>query len=106
MVTAVSAIEVDRPERSVVLEVGRRVGERILAAQFGLNLVKAISHLLDRRREQHLTASLFGHFRKNLVALAAAWCPVGADGVDDRLSALAHLDCFVDSHTTLVVIAV
>ena len=43
---------------------------------------------------------------EDLIAATAARGPVGADGVDDGLGALAHLDGFVEVDAALVVVAV
>jgi hypothetical protein len=47
LVAAVVAVEINASERAVVLEVGRRIGERILTAQLFLDLFEAVRHFLD-----------------------------------------------------------
>src|ERR1035441_10639212 len=50
LVAPVVAIKIDRPESSIRLDVGRRVVQRVLAAQLFLDLSKAVGGFLDRRR--------------------------------------------------------
>src|ERR1700757_4288694 len=63
-VTAVVAIEVDWPERAVGFEVGGGVGERVLAAQFFLDVLEAGGHLLNGWREEDLSAGVACELRQ------------------------------------------
>src|SRR5580692_6204060 len=106
LIAAIVAVEIDGAEGAVVFEFGRRVGERVLAAQLLFNLLEAVGHLFDRWRKEDLAAGGLGHIGEDLVAPAAARGPVGADGIDDGLGALALLDGFVGMDAALVVVAV
>src|ERR1700685_692671 len=75
LVAAVVAIEINTSERAVVFEVGRRIGEGVLAAQFFLNFLEAVRHLFHRGREEDATAGGLGHLLQYLVAFAAAGRP-------------------------------
>src|SRR5579875_4058679 len=77
LVAPVVAIEINRAERSVVFKIGRRIGERILAAQFGGDVLEAVGKVLDRRREEDFAAGLFGELLQNLISASAARRPVG-----------------------------
>src|SRR5271157_5455470 len=57
-VAAIVAIKVDRAERSVGLEVGRRIGERVLAPKLFLDVVKAVGDFLNRGRKEDPAAGL------------------------------------------------
>src|ERR1035441_10024815 len=92
LVSPVSAVEIDSAECAVVLEVGRGVVERVLAAQLFFNTLEAGGHFLNRGREEDLAAGRLGHVAENFLALAAARGPIGADGVDDGFGALGHFD--------------
>src|ERR1019366_4637103 len=105
-VTAIVAVEINSAEGSVVFEVGRCIGECVLAAQFFFNVFKAGGHLFYRRWEKYLAASIAGELSEHLIAATATGRPIGADGVDDGLGALTHLDGFIEMHSALVVVAV
>ena len=77
-----------------------------MAAQLFFDVFEAVRHLLDRGREKHRAASGLGHLRQHGVAFAAAGRPIGADGVDDGLGALAFFDRFVRVDAALVVVAI
>ena len=68
--------------------------------------LKLLDICFDGWREEDLSAGVLRELGENLVALAAAGGPVGADGVDDGFGALAHFDGFIEVDAALVVVAV
>jgi len=67
-IAAVIAEEVDRSKCSVRLEIGRDVGESVLAAQLFLDFVESAGHLFDRGREHHLAARVRGELGQDFSA--------------------------------------
>src|SRR5580698_9913024 len=52
LVPAIVAVEIDGAECAVVLEIGRRIRKRVLAAQFLFDLFEAVRHLFHRGRKE------------------------------------------------------
>ena len=106
MIPPVQTVQINCPERPVRLEIRRRIRQQILASQFFRDAVEAVDHILHRRREKRPSARRLGHLAQRVVTASAAWSPVRADRVDDRLRSLAHLDRLVDIDAALVVVPV
>src|ERR1700757_3618078 len=83
LVAPVVAEKIDGAIGAVGSEIGRRIRQRILAAQLGLDVVKAGGLSPPRRGEKRLPAGGVRHLLQHLVALAAARGPIGADRIDD-----------------------
>src|SRR5215469_16219812 len=88
----IKGLEVECAESSVLFEVGWAIDERVLAAQFFLDVVEPGGYVLDFDWEEGLAASGFGDGFEDVVTLVFAGADVRADGVDDGLGALTHLD--------------
>ena len=96
----------NRPIAPVRPKVCRLVGNRVLAAQFVLNLGERIGHIADLKREEGTPAGCIGDPLQHLVAFALHAGNVGADGIHNHFRALRHLDRFFARHVALVVLTV
>ncbi len=105
-VLAVEAEEIDSSERSVGLEVGWTIRQRILAPQLFGNVAKSVGDVFELLRIKRNAARRGGDLVQHIVAAASRRAGVGADRVDDRLRALAHLDRVVEIGAALVVVSV
>src|SRR6185312_14625260 len=88
-------------------ELVRLVGDYVLAAELFLNVMKSIGQILKLEREEGAAAGgLCEHFQVLVSLVNTAAGEVGADGVDDDLGALGHVQGFLSQHAALVIIAV
>ena len=106
LVAGVVGLEVDGAEGAVLLEVGGAVDERVLAAELFLDVAEADGDVFDAGGVEGLAAGGLGDRREDFVALVFAGADVGADGVDDGVGALAHLDGVGLLGAAVVVVAV
>jgi hypothetical protein len=106
LIATVGGLEVDGTEGTVILEVRRAVDQGVLAAELFFNFAEAGGYVLDADGVEGLAAGGFGDDAEYLVSLAFARTDIGADGVDDGLGALAHLDGVGVLGAAVVVVAV
>ncbi len=106
LVAAVEGVEVNGAEGTVILEGRRAVDQRVLAPEFLFNFVEAGGYILDADGVEGLTTGGVGDDAEYLVAPVFAGANVGADGVDEGLSALAHFDSVGRLGTTVVIVAI
>ena len=106
VIAGVGGLEVDGAEGSVGLEVGGAVDEVVLAAELFFDVVEADSDVFEFDGIEGLAAGGFGDGFEDVVALVFAGADVGADGVDDGIGALTHLDGVGLFDAAVVVVAV
>src|SRR5208283_5634557 len=98
--------DLDGAVAPVSIEIGRFVGDVILAAQFlfdGGERARNVFHLV---REEGAAASGGGEVFENLVAAQDQTAVVGGDGVNEYLSPLRHFNRLSPCMFALVVFAV
>src|SRR5580698_6501744 len=105
-VTRIDRMQVDRAERAVMLELRRFIDQQVLAAQLFFDIVEADGHIVNTLGVESLTAGSVRDPLQHVVTLVPAGADVRADGVNNRLRALAHLDGFGLEHAAVVVVAV
>ena len=106
VVAGIGGLQVYGAEAAVHLEVGRAVDEVVLAAEFLFDVAEADSYVFELDRVEGLAAGGLGDLSEHIVALVFAGADVGADGVDDGVGALAHLDGVGLFDAAVVVVAV
>ena len=106
LVARVDRLEVDGAEGAVHLEVCRAVDEVVLAAELFFDVAEADGYVLKLDGVEGLAAGGLGDGFEDVVALVFAGADVGADGVDDGVGALAHLDSVGLFDAAVVVVAV
>ena len=106
VVTGVGGLEVDGAEGAVHLKVCRAVDEVVLAAELLFYVTEADGDVFELDWIEGLAAGCLGDGLKNVVTLVFARADVGADGIDDRVCALAHLDGVGLFDAAVVVVAV
>src|SRR5207253_1004957 len=82
----------DRVIASVGVEVGRLVRKRILAAKLILNFDERVRHVGDLERKERASAGSVGDPLQDFVAASAGAGYVGADGINNDLSPLRHVN--------------
>jgi len=105
-VSGVIGLEVDGAERAVHPEVCGAIDEVVLAAKLLFDVAEADGYVLKLDGVEGLAAGSVGDGLEDVVTLVFAWADVGADGVDDGVGALAHLDGVGLLDAAVVVIAV
>src|SRR5579872_1225497 len=98
--------DLDRAVVAVGLEVARLVRDRVLAAEFVLNCGEGVGDLTDLKREKGVPTGGVGDAFENSIAGTLSATHVSANGVDDGLGALRHLDRFFAGDMTLIVLAI
>ena len=106
LVAGVGGLEVDGSEGAVHLEVGGAVDEVVLAAELFFDVAEADGYVFELDGVEGLAAGGLGDLLEDVVALVFAGADVGADGVDDGVGALAHLDGVGLLDAAVVVVAV
>jgi len=91
-VARIVGLEVDGAEGAIHSEICRPIDEVVLAAELLFNVAEADGYVFELRWVEGLAAGRVGDGLEDIVTLVFAWADVGADGVDDGVGALAHLD--------------
>ena len=87
-------------------EVGRLIGDRVLAAQFFLNGGKCVRHFGNLERNVGAPAGRIGNAFQDFISVMTCAAQIGADGVHDHFGALRHFDGFFARHVALVIFSV
>jgi hypothetical protein len=106
VVAGVVGLEVDGAEGAVHLEVRGAVDQMVLAAELFFDVAEADGDVFKLDGVEGLAAGGFGDLSEDIVAAVFAGADVGADGVDDGVGALAHLDGVGLLDAGVVVVAV
>src|SRR6476660_10575020 len=91
---------------AVRLQICGFVGQRILAPQFVLYLRERIGYVRNLEGKEWTSATCIGNSLQNFVAFVSGSNNVRADGVDDYLGALCHVDRFLARDMTLIIVAI
>src|SRR5215470_15746994 len=105
-VLAIHSQNLDGAIAPILLEVGRLIGNGVLTAELVLNLGESIRHFTNLEREEGVATGRVGNALEHFVTLPFAAGNVCADGVDDHLRALRHLNGFFAGYVALVIVAV
>jgi len=106
LVAGIVGLEVDGAEGAVHEEVGGAVDEVVLAAELLFDVAEADGYIFELDRVEGLATGGVGDGFEDVVALVFAGADVGADGVDDGVGALTHLDGVGLLDAGVVVVAV
>ena len=106
LVAGIVGLEVDGAEGAVHPEVCGAVDEVVLAAELLFDVAEADGYVLEFDGVEGLPAGGVGDGLEDVVTLVFAGADVGADGVDDGIGALAHLDGVGLLDAAVVVVAV
>ena len=87
-------------------EVRGFVGDGVLTPQLLLYLRKSVGDVLNFERKEGASASRVCDAFQNFVAPGFGAANVRADGIDNRIGALCHLDSFFPGHATLIIFAI
>src|SRR5438132_12091992 len=82
----------DRDVATVSVEVCGLVGKIILAAKLILNFDEGVRHVRDLERKERASAGSVGDPLQDFVAASARAGYVGADGINNDLSPLRHVN--------------
>src|SRR5213595_1243302 len=96
----------DRVVAPVSVEVSRLIGKSILTAKLILNFDEGVRHVRDLERKERASAGSVGDPLQDFVAASARAGYVGANGINNDLSPLRHVNRFFTRHVALIVIAV
>ena len=106
MIARIGSLEVDGTETAVHLEVSWAVDEVVLATKLFFDVTEADGYIFELDGVEGLAARSFRDLSQNIVALVFAGAYVSADGIDDGVGALTHLDGVGFLDAAVVVIAV
>src|SRR5213080_1849812 len=82
----------DRVVAPVSVEVSRLIGKSILAAKLILNFDEGVRYVSDLERKERAPAGGVGDPLQDFVTASAGAGYVGADGIDNDLSPLRHVN--------------
>src|SRR5580658_1952207 len=105
-ILAVVGLDLNSAVMAVRFEVSRFVGNGVLAAEFVLNFEERVGHVANLEREKRTAAGGVGDALKNFIARSLGAADIGADGVNDGLGALRHLDGFFAGDVAGIVLAI
>src|SRR5215469_6697554 len=105
-ILAIICQDFDRAVVAVVLQVGRAIGDGVLAAQFVLNFGEGVGDIANLERVKRASTGGVGDAVENFVAFSSGAADVGADRIDDGLGALRHFDGLFTGDVALVVFTI
>ena len=105
-ILAVEGYDLNAAKVAVSFEIGRFVGNRILAAQLILYLGKRVRYVSDLERKERPPAGRVGNSLQHFISGPFGSAYVRADRVYDGVGALRHFDGFFAGYVALVILAV
>ena len=103
---AIIGDDLDGAEVAVGLEVCRLIGNVILAAKFILNFGEGIGYVTNLKGEKSAASGGIGHALQDFIAGTVGATHVGADGIDDGIRPLRHLNRFLAGDVALIVFSI